>query len=230
MSRSEQKAFLVLGGVLAVGLLAMVVFQGDFSHQSVEGDSKWEPPASQDVSGVDPGKGQVVLLENLEIRLSVPSGDGYTGGELMVDSPSGSFASTRVMRSGSLERWWQEDLDQDGKMDGLLVIRSGGSGSHVDLLLFRWVDGLMEIQALPKITLPGYGGHDQVEVRQGRICRRFPTYVYQTRPRLDGQYDMDDLSAGQSPIRIQSDSQMSPSGRDVERVFDFQSWSWVSAP
>lgn len=230
MSGNGQKVLLTLGSVLGIGLIGMFLSRGDRSHQSMDAASNGVPPVAVDVSGVDPGLSQVVTLGDLEIRLSVPEGDGYTGGDLRVESPTSAFATIQVERSGSLERWWQEDLDQDGTMDGLLVIRSGGSGSYVDLLLFRWLAGQLEIQALPEMNFKGYGGHDHVEVLNRRIWRRFPTYVYQSHPRLDGQYDKEDLAAGRSPVRIRSDSQMSPSGRDVEQVFDFQSWTWVSGP
>jgi len=72
------------------------------------------------------------------------------------------------------------DLDGNGKPDILVYVQSAGSGSYGQLVAYSVIGG----SSLSPITLPeltgalaqGYMGHDEFQVVEGCLVRRFPIY------------------------------------------------------
>ncbi|MFM7267123.1 MAG: PliI family lysozyme inhibitor of I-type lysozyme, partial [Cyanobium sp.] len=72
------------------------------------------------------------------------------------------------------------DLDGNGKPDILVYVQSAGSGSYGQVVGYSVIGG----SSLSPITLPelsgplaqGYRGHDEFQVVEGCLARRFPIY------------------------------------------------------
>lgn len=132
-------------------------------------------------------------------------------------------------RDGSLEAVWVADVNGDLKEDGLVVVRNGGSGSYVELLLLKSVGGGYEAELLSG-TLPagvkGYMGHDRVMVSAaGEIFRSFATYEGKGL-RVDRQWEVKDGLRGEGPVKVAADSNAGPSGVTVKLRFNMKLGAW----
>jgi hypothetical protein len=197
-----------------------------------------EPPAEEqddartvDLRAVDPGVQRSLTAAGREFTIAVPAGEGVSYGTMQISIPSLGIDSGPLTRDGSLETAWLADVNGDLLEDVLLVLRSAGSGSSVDLVLLESTADSYTIRSLPPIpaaaaTAMGYMGHDAVEVAGGVIRRTFPSYATEGGPRIDRQWDRDDAIAGKSPIKVAGDSNMDPSGSTRRLRLDLTTGRW----
>lgn len=119
------------------------------------------------------------------------------------------------------------DVSGDGAEDGVFVIRSAGSGSYVSVVVLESNGAGYALRVLPDIGgVPGYMGHDRVEVRGKAIVRSFPTYIDRESVRIDQQWTPEDALSGKAPFKREADSNASPSGGDTELRFDYSANHW----
>lgn len=202
-SGSWHAGILIVGGGLVLGGLSL------WWSGTAEAETRTKIIPLDEVG---PGGGAEVVLAGNLVALSVPDGEGASVGtlECRVENSADPLV---VERDGSLESLMIADIDSDGVEDGLLTIRSVGSGSFVQLVLLGIdEEGGIQARQLPLGTqvLPdGYGGHDKVEVRPApesdgsaqQVVRSFPTYE-------------------------STDAQATPTGATGQVVFDATRWSW----
>ena len=218
--RMGRNVGLVIGAVVLVGALVIGI--------SLIGVSA--PQARKlDCSGLIPGGSFAFTIGGVPAELSIPEGEGATFGSFSVEVPSLGFHSGPLERDGSVEAVWTDDVNGDGREDGVLVIRSGGSGSYVELRVLESVPSGFTLRALPPLSAvasKGYMGHDVVSVRDGSITRSFPTYDDSGKVRIDRQWDLAEGAQGKSPVKTGSDSNADPSGRTRSWRFDYPSATW----
>ncbi len=180
-----------------------------------------------DLRSVTPGLRTTVPMGDLELAVSVPAGEGHTGGTFRAEISQVGFDSGALPRDGSLEAAWVDDVNEDGKPDAVLVVRGGGSGSYASLVVVESSAGGFVVRPLP--TAPptaGYMGHDEVLVRGGQIIRSFPTYVERAGLRIDRQWNAVRGRDGEWPVKSDPDHNAGPSGKTVELGFDRATGSW----
>lgn len=186
-------------------------------------------PRKIDLSSAKPGANAAFKLSGRDVAIDVPAGEGYSVGTFSLRLDSGTSLGP-FGRDGSIESAWVDDFNGDGAEDFLLVVRSAGSGSYVDLRLFTAIDNIYAmttLPGLPKLLRDGYMGHDTVSIDKGAITRRFPLYDDSGKPRLDRNYTLEDAKGGDLPIKTGADSNADPSGGKRTVVYDFTARTWV---
>lgn len=186
-----------------------------------------------DLSGLRPGGDLSFEIGKRPVVVSVPAKEGATFGTFTVASPVVGYHSGPVERDGSLETIWVGDVSNDGREDAVIVVRSGGSGSYVDLFVLEETAAGFVLRALPDLPVagtPGYMGHDRVSVRGGVIHRSFPEYDQTGRTRIDRQWTVQDGMEGESPVKTGGDTNADPSGGTVRFRFDDTSGTWRLVP
>lgn len=204
----------IKGGAIVIACTLFVAAWA-FMGRDVEAMGS-DSPREFDLRSVSPGQRTAFSVGELEVEVAVPEGEGHTWGSLRVTIPRASFDSGAVPRDGSLESAWADDVNGDGEVDLVLVVRGGGSGSHASIVLLESSDASFAVRALPPVaSTPGYMGHDQVTVRNGRILRSFPTY-------LDGT-DRPGTGEGVDP---RPDTNAHPTGRTMILAYDREEGRW----
>ena len=164
-----------------------------------------------------------------ELEISIPEGEGMSVGTFGIRDLRQEYQSGPVSRDGALESLWVADVTGDGRDDLVVVIRSVGSGSYAQVVLFEaQAEGYVG-QVLPDISsklVPGYMGHDSVSVRSRRVFKSFPTYHRSTGVRVNQQWGVDEAIQGISPVTKGPDSNASLSGETVWVFYDFESGEW----
>ena len=91
-----------------------------------------------------------------------------------------SVASVVRERDGGVEQAWVTDLDGDGRPEIIVWIQNAGSGAYGTLEAFTF-DGKdlkpFFVPPLPARDAPAYHGHDQFEVKNGKLVCSFPRYT-----------------------------------------------------
>ena len=188
-------------------------------------------PRKLDLRALAPGLRTTVTTGDLEMGVSVPEGEGHTGGSFRVKISQVGFDSGAVPRNGSLEAAWVEDVNEDEEPDVVFVVRGGGSGSYASIVVVESSGGSFVVRHLPPVpSTIGYMGHDDVLVRGGQIIRAFPTYVNQSALRVDRQWSVQRGVNGGWPLRSRPDTNASPSGKTMELGFDRTTDSWREMP
>ena len=180
-------------------------------------------------SGLAPGNRLEFAIGGQPASLSIPADEGVTFGTFRIDVPAAGFDSGLLERDGSLETVWLDDVNGDDREDAVVVVRSGGSGSYVVILVLESTPTgptLRSLPPLPAAATKGYMGHDAVAVRDGVITRSFPTYNDSTRTRIDQQWDLEDGLRGELPIKRTADANADPSGRTCRLRFGWASFAW----
>lgn len=223
VSESEAKSgkvTLLLAAGFSV-VIAVVVFL-----TRPDGEKKtWEI----DASGLNPGGELVFEIGKRPVVASVPKEEGATHGSFMISSPVVGYHSGPIERDGSLERIWVDDVTGDGVEDAVILVRSGGSGSYVEIFVLEGIPSgfvLRELPDLPVVGKPGYMGHDLVTVRDGIIHRSFPGYDSSGKTRVDQQWTVKDGLQGESPIKKGEDSNAEPSGKTVRFRYEYAAGEW----
>lgn len=184
-----------------------------------------------DLRSLTPGRRVTTALGRWTLEVSVPAGEGVTGGTLRVALSPNGFDSGLVPRAGSPETAWIADINADEVPDAVLVIRGGGSGSYASILVLESLGEGYVLMELPQTSpAPGYMGHDVVTVRDGRVVRSIPTYVDRPSLRMDRQWTPGRGLEGRAPIRKRPDTNASPSGETQELWFDLASQRWRTSP
>gem|GEM_PF-3103878 len=180
-----------------------------------------------DCGSIKPGNSAVFNVRDYEATIQVPEGEGYTSGTFQIAIPSLGYESGPIDRNGSLETVWIFDINDDTKEDVVALIRSGGSGSYVDIIVLESNGDNYSIAHLPPIpTVQGYMGHDSVSIRNNSIIRSFPTYANKQGIRINRQWQAKDGVKGQIPVKVRSDSNVDPSGSTVEFQFNYLAGKW----
>ncbi|MES9869969.1 MAG: PliI family lysozyme inhibitor of I-type lysozyme [Sedimenticola sp.] len=173
-----------------------------------------------DCSSINPGDTCAFNLENHKVKLMVPKGEGFTFGTFQIFIASLGFISDPIERDGSLESAWIFDVNGDSKKDAAIVIRNGGSGSYVDIIVLESSGDRFLITHLPPIPeVPGYMGHDSISIENGSIVRSFPTYAHKSKIRIDRQWKIKDGIEGESRLKEKPDSNVDRSGSTTKLLF-----------
>ena len=184
-----------------------------------------------DLGGLAPGLRATVPMGDLAMDISVPEGEGHTGGTFRVTVPKVGFDSGVVARHGTLEAAWVVDVNQDEILDAVLVVRGGGSGSYASIVIVESSAGSFDVIHLPPVSSTrGYMGHDEVHVREGRIIRSFPSYEDHSPMRVRRQRNAGRGTDRESSPRARPDPNASPSGKTVRLAFDRATGSWQESP
>ncbi len=213
-------------GIAVVILCTLVVAVARFVTQ--ESDAERVGAGQKlDLRALSPGLGASVPMGDLEMVISVPEGEGHTGGSFRAEISQAGFDSGLVPRDGSLEAAWVDDVSGDAKPDVILVVRSGGSGSYASIVVIESSEGSFVVRHLPPLpSTVGYMGHDEVVVRRGQVIRSFPTYVNRSELRVDRQWNARRAANGEWPLKSGQDTNTSPSGKTVELGFDRTTGRW----
>lgn len=180
-----------------------------------------------DLRAVTPGLRTTMLVSDLELAVSVPPGEGHTGGTFRAAIAQVGFDSGAIPRDGSLEAAWVDDVNEDGEPDAVLVVRGGGSGSYASIVVVESSAGSFVVRPLPAApATAGYMGHDEALVRGGQIIRSFPTYVDRPGLRIDRQWSAERGLDGEWPVKSDPDHNAGPSGKTVKLGFDRATGSW----
>lgn len=211
---------LVAAGLLVAGL------GGYLARGTAEG-------AEGRYRGLDlaPGTTARVVVRGTAFAIEVPSGpeESASIGTFRVVAEAARFDSGVVPRDGGVEGVWIGDVTGDGAEDAVLVVRSAGSGSYVDLSLLTCAGGAWRLEPVPApdaAWLAGTMGHDSIDVRGGRLLRTLPTYVDARRLRLDHGWKPGDVLAGEGPLALDPDANSSPSGPDRVLAYDAAGRVW----
>lgn len=184
------------------------------------------PAREVDATALEPGKEIALQVGGLPVSVSVPDGEGFTYGTFRIRLEALGFDSGPLERDGSLEAVWVVDVNGDNREDGVFVIRSGGSGSAVAIIVLESATTGFKIITLPDYSAPDYLGHDRVSIRNGAIVRAFPTYIDDVRPRVSQQWTIRNGMRGESPLKARADANADPSGVTVEVTFDTATGRW----
>ena len=211
----------------------MCLLVGVLAKSASRGAQAASAPLAQkvDLRGVTPGLRASVYLGPLEMVVSVPEGEGHTWGTFQATIPQVGFDSGALPRDGSLEAVWVDDVNGDEVPDGVLVVRSGGSGSYASIVVVESSGGSFTVAPLsPLPSTAGYMGHDRVHVRGGQVIRSFPTYVNRSGLRVDRQWSAERGVQGDWPVKSRPDTNASPSGKTIELGFVRATGSWRELP
>lgn len=190
--------------------------------------------ASTQRLNVPPGQSFLFQLSGQTMSASVPAGpdESHSFGTFVVRQDNGDFTTGALERDGSVESLHIDDFNADGRKDALFVVRCAGSGSYVSLFAILSNDTGFTTKQLPdppNALMADYMGHDSVAVRNHEIVRRFPTYIDNSKVRIDRQWQPADLVNGSSlPFKVEPDSNASPSGRDTSVIYSVKSGKWRS--
>ena len=223
MSAAETKSarltlLLAAGFAIVIAVVVMLT-------RSETKDEAWEI----DASGLNPGGELAFEIGKRPVVAAVPEKEGATFGSFMISSQAVGFHSGPIERDGSLETIWVDDVTGDGREDAVIVVRSGGSGSYVDLFVLEGTPAgfvLRLLPDLPAVGKPGYMGHDQVAVRDKVIHRSFPSDDDTGKTRVDRQWTVKDGVQGESPVKTGGDSNAAPSGKTVRFRYDYAAGEW----
>ena len=186
-------------------------------------------PQRIDLTSLQPGGSMSLVLDGVEVLVSVPKGEGFSYGTFKIFIGSLDFDSGSIDRDGSLETAWLCDVNSDAKQDAVFVVRNAGSGSYVEIVVLESFHDKFKIHTLAQISTaiaPGYMGHDKVSIENGLITRSFPTYINTKQGRIDRQWKPQEGLQGQSPYKIQPDSNSEPSGKTLKLHFNYTTNQW----
>ena len=86
-------------------------------------------------------------------------------------------------RDGSIEGFWVDDLDHDGKPEIIVWMRGAGSGAYGSLDIYRYTNHVLQrilhftpVDSKSFAMVAGYEGHDEFTVKQGVLCWSYPVY------------------------------------------------------
>jgi hypothetical protein len=91
-----------------------------------------------------------------------------------------SVASVVRERDGGVEKAWVTDLDGDGRPEILVWIQNAGSGAYGTLEAFTFDGKDLRPYFVPPLLArdaPSYHGHDQFEIKNGKLVCSFPRYT-----------------------------------------------------
>jgi hypothetical protein len=183
-----------------------------------------------DATGLDPGTDLRLIVGGRDVVISIPEGEGFTYGTFCIDIPSMGYTSEPLRRDGSLEAVWVCDVSGDGADDGVFIVRSGGSGGYVEIVVLESGPGGFSTRFLPGVPsglVPDYMGHDTVWVQDGIIRRSSPTYRHDQRIRIDRQWDANDIANRKPPIKGRPDSNADPSGSTRHLRYNYAQGQWA---
>jgi len=91
-----------------------------------------------------------------------------------------AIASVVRERDGGVEQAWVTDLDGDGRPEILVWIQNAGSGAYGTLEAFTIAGKDLKPVFVPPLLAreaPTYHGHDQFEIKNGKLLCSFPRYT-----------------------------------------------------
>ena len=143
------------------------------------------PKESQD-SSMQVSAKRVVILETLEagtVQFQI-YGQKLSSLDTITIIPSGFEIindTITIPIDGHLTAAFIGDINQDDYPEFYLVATSAGSGSYATLFAYASYRnksyGPIYIPGLDSALLIGYMGHDQYEIRDNKLLRKFPIYL-----------------------------------------------------
>jgi hypothetical protein len=123
-------------------------------------------------------------LESVHVAVDAGGGEPASIGSYSVsvfgDAERTDFVTGIVRpRNGSIVRHWVRDLDDDGRPEIAVWLRSAGSGSRGTLDVVRLSGrelSSVPLAALTKAQRRGYLGYDTYDVTEAGLTRTFPVY------------------------------------------------------
>jgi hypothetical protein len=123
---------------------------------------------------------QTLEAEGFSVRISSPNLPGKNEITLQPKGLKSVNDPVTMSTEGSLTRAFLENADVDNTPELFLVVTGSGSGSYGEVLAFstngkKALTPIVIDKPTPK-TLEGYMGHDEFEVMENTLVRRFPVY------------------------------------------------------
>jgi hypothetical protein len=123
---------------------------------------------------------QTLEAEGFSIRITSPSAPEKNDIILQPKGLKSVNDPVTLSVDGLLTRAFLEDVDGDNSPELFLILTGSGSGSYGEALAFstngkKALTPIVIDECAPKI-LEGYMGHDEFEVMENTLVRRFPVY------------------------------------------------------
>jgi hypothetical protein len=123
---------------------------------------------------------QTLEAEGFFIRIGSPNTPGKNDIILQPKGLKSVNDPVTLSVDGLLTRAFLEDADGDNSPELFLILTGSGSGSYGEALAFstngkKALTPIVIDECAPKI-LEGYMGHDEFEVMENTLVRRFPVY------------------------------------------------------
>jgi hypothetical protein len=123
---------------------------------------------------------QIFEAEGFSVQVGSPNTPGKNDIILQPKGLKSVNDPVTLSVDGLLTRAFLEDVDGDNSPELFLVLTGSGSGSYGEVLAFstngkKALTPIVIDECAPKI-LEGYMGHDEFEVMENTLIRRFPVY------------------------------------------------------